>query len=91
MTFPFAGPASAGPASISAATPVSVGTTWQDLGNICSNNYVCNDTIPHHWITDSDPVPTLFFSGFQDANKKYFFLFFCFITYCRYIYISLLI
>jgi hypothetical protein len=64
--FPFAGPASAGPASLSAATPVSVGTTWQDLGNICSNNYVCTDTIPHHWITDSDPVPTLFFSGFQD-------------------------
>jgi hypothetical protein len=46
MTFPFAGPASAGPASISAATPVSVGTTWQDLGNICSNNYVCTGTIP---------------------------------------------
>jgi hypothetical protein len=27
----------------------------------------------YHWITDADPDPALFFSGFQDA-KKYFLL-----------------
>jgi hypothetical protein len=28
---------------------------------------------PYNWITDLDPDPALFFSGFHDANKKYVF------------------
>jgi hypothetical protein len=28
------------------------------------------ETDPYHWITDTDPDPDLFFSGFQDANTK---------------------
>jgi hypothetical protein len=27
---------------------------------------------PFHWITDPDLNPALFFSGFRDANKKFF-------------------
>jgi hypothetical protein len=36
-----------------------------------------------HWITDPDPDPALFDSGFKDAHKKYLFLL---ITFCRYVY-----
>jgi hypothetical protein len=50
------------------------------------------DPDPHHLLTGPDLA--LFFSGFQDANKKIFspkisFSYYRYLLYCRYIYISI--
>jgi hypothetical protein len=44
---------------------------------------------PYHWITDPDPDPALFFSGFPVGQQQLILKSFFLMTYRRYIFISL--